>query len=244
MADKRSDGRLPNQLRPLSAEQKLLERADGSARFACMGSEVLVAVYGPVEAKRAEEEDVERAVVAVDVRPASEAAGEHEAVLETQLKGLLEPLIMTALHPRAVVRVVAQVLREDGSLLSTLLNAAVLAVMDAGLAMTGMGMAVTAAITPSGLLLLDPTAEEEGSAAAVVVAAFHSRKKKLLNCFMLGELTVEQQFAALDAAQLAADSVLAFMRLSVKGRVASDFHLPSASPAAATAPAVTAMDVE
>ena len=43
----RKDGRKPNELRPITIEAGVLERADGSAYLEFGGNKILVAVYGP-----------------------------------------------------------------------------------------------------------------------------------------------------------------------------------------------------
>lgn len=53
-----------------------------------------------------------------------------------------------------------QVTHDDGSLLACAINAAVAALVDAGVAMRGLVSAVCLALTPSLTLLLDPLAAE------------------------------------------------------------------------------------
>lgn len=65
MATKRHDGRSGNELRPLASEQGALFRADGSARVAHGNSAVLVAVYGPGQAKSRRSELPHRAALDV-----------------------------------------------------------------------------------------------------------------------------------------------------------------------------------
>jgi exosome complex component RRP46 len=62
---KRHDGRLGNELRPFACEQGALFRADGSARMSHGNSTVLVAVYGPGQAKSRRSEQIDR--VTIDV---------------------------------------------------------------------------------------------------------------------------------------------------------------------------------
>ena len=55
--------------------------------------------------------------------------GDRERELEASLSGVLEQLVMTALHPRSLLSVIVQLLEEDGSvcfppLTSSLLSAA------------------------------------------------------------------------------------------------------------------------
>jgi hypothetical protein len=60
--------------RPLLSERAVLDRADGSAKWAQEGSAVLAAVHGPHQAGQ-RREDAERAVVEVLVKPRNGMAG-------------------------------------------------------------------------------------------------------------------------------------------------------------------------
>lgn len=60
--------------RTLVCERSLLNRADGSARWAQDGSSVLAAVYGPRQAQQ-RKEDAEKAIIEVVFKPRSGLAG-------------------------------------------------------------------------------------------------------------------------------------------------------------------------
>jgi exosome complex component RRP46 len=59
-----------------------------------------------------------------------------------------------------MIRITFQVLADDGSLISTAINAMILALVDAGIPMKSTASAVTCMINKSGVILLDPTALE------------------------------------------------------------------------------------
>ena len=71
----RSDTREANQIRPLAAEQSLLNRADGSASFSHGTSSVLAAVYGPVQPKIMGKELIDQCAVDVVFKPLNGIAG-------------------------------------------------------------------------------------------------------------------------------------------------------------------------
>ena len=68
LGSRRRDGRLLNQLRPFTAEQGLINRADGSAKLSAGGSSVIVGVYGPMKPRAARLERADAAVVTVTVK--------------------------------------------------------------------------------------------------------------------------------------------------------------------------------
>lgn len=111
---KRKQGRLPNQLRAMEAQLGLLTRADGSAKYKQGESSVLAAVYGPSEVKPRHELG-DRATVQVVFKRREGKSGRQEKEYENLLRNSLETIIMTQLHPRTAITIIAQVLVDDGS---------------------------------------------------------------------------------------------------------------------------------
>lgn len=105
----RRDGRKANQIRPLAAEQGILNRADGSARFVQGNTSVLAAVYGPAPAKSARMERADGATVDVNFKPESGMTTFADAEREALLRRSLEEVVLRSRYPRAVVSVVIQV---------------------------------------------------------------------------------------------------------------------------------------
>lgn len=105
----RRDGRKANQIRPLAAEQGILNRADGSARFVQGNTSVLAAVYGPAPAKSARMERADGATVDVNFKPESGVPTPDDSEREALLRRSLEEVVLRSRYPRAVVSVVIQV---------------------------------------------------------------------------------------------------------------------------------------
>eukprot|EP00118_Oscarella_pearsei_P006592 m.30014 g.30014 ORF g.30014 m.30014 type:complete len:128 (+) comp31282_c0_seq8:44-427(+) len=101
-------------LRSLSAEQSLLSRADGSARFSHGLTSVLVSVYGPVEVKQSKEK-LNRATINVEFKPNSGIRGCAERLIEKVLRETCEAVVLSTLHPRSAVNIVVQLEHDDGS---------------------------------------------------------------------------------------------------------------------------------
>lgn len=106
---RRRDGRNDNQIRPLAAEQGILNRADGSARFLQGNTSVLAAVYGPAPAKVARMEKADSATVDVNFKPESGITSPADAERELLLRRSLEEVVLRSRYPRCVVSVVIQV---------------------------------------------------------------------------------------------------------------------------------------
>ncbi|CAM9432677.1 unnamed protein product [Scytosiphon promiscuus] len=143
----RRDGRKANQIRPLAAEQGILNRADGSARFVQGNTSVLAAVYGPAPAKSVRMERAEGATLDVNFKPESGISTPADAEREALLRRSLEEVVLRSRYPRAVVSVIIQVIVDDGAVLSAALNAATMALLNAGVEMTGIALSVTCCIT-------------------------------------------------------------------------------------------------
>lgn len=215
----RRDGRIPQQIRPLAAEPAALSRADGSARFAQGETEVLVSVCGPCEAKRAREL-IHSATIEVIVRPPCGLPGPAERETQQLLSQTLAHLALAALHPRTALSVVVQVVSDDGALLATALHGTCLALVHAGVPLSGLLGGCAAALLPDGTALLDPCADEEREAAAVVTFAYLVRRgadgsieRDQLLAHCAGCVARQAQFVAMqEASQEAAACSTAFMQ--------------------------------
>ncbi|KAL3767567.1 hypothetical protein ACHAWU_000230 [Discostella pseudostelligera] len=124
--------------------------------------------------------------------PLPPGLGATERELEYFLRDALSSCILLERYPRCVIQVVLQIVQADGSVLGSAVNCAVLALMDAGVAMRGLPIASTCVVIDDmhraaegederdlhgrkdskPTVWLDPTAEEEsgvGHATVVLV---------------------------------------------------------------------------
>ncbi|PNH04194.1 Exosome complex exonuclease RRP46 [Tetrabaena socialis] len=223
----RAKGRLPSQLRTIVSERCVLDRADGSAKWTQEGSCVLAAVYGPRQAK-VQREDGERAVVEVVYKPRAGLQGHTERSRELDIRGVLEGIIPLGMHPRTSIMVVLQVIQDDGSVLSCALNAAVAALVDAGVPLNSMCASASCVLTQEGQLLLDPDSCEEKAATAQFCFTFPHHfdltksaegeavvSQAALGCRSHGNFKTGHLLEALQLCALGCQRVAAFARLSL-----------------------------
>ncbi|KAF9585385.1 Exosome component 5 [Lunasporangiospora selenospora] len=164
-----------HQLRPFSSSQNLLNRADGSAQFDFGGSSVLCSVVGPAEVKLRDEK-LNKATLEVIVRPLVGLPGVKDKACERAIRETLEPIVISALHPRTLVQIVVQTMKDNGSILSTALNAAIMALLDAGIPLNSIIGSVTCIIdSKTNEILLDPTTEEIARAKSTHVFVFDNK---------------------------------------------------------------------
>jgi len=114
--ERREDGRLVQEIRPLACEQGLLNRADGSARFCHGTTAVLVSVHGPAQAKLRRQEKVNQANIEVTFKAEKGMATARDKEYETIVKQTFEPIVMVEKYPRAVISITVQVIEDDGSI--------------------------------------------------------------------------------------------------------------------------------
>ncbi|GCB59932.1 exosome complex component RRP46-like isoform X4 [Scyliorhinus torazame] len=204
----------PQQLRPFCCEHSLLSRPDGSACFTQGDTTVLAAVYGPAEVK-VSKEIFDKATLDVLLKPKVGLPSVAEKSKEQMIRNTCEATILTALHPRSSITIVLQVIHDSGSLLSCCLNAACMALMDAGLPMRSVFCGVTCVIDSNGEILLDPTTKIEKEAAAVLTFSIDSVEKQLLMSSTKGAYSVEELQQCVAMCQKAAEKIFQFYRDSV-----------------------------
>uniref|UniRef100_A0A673VFT4 Exosome component 5 n=1 Tax=Suricata suricatta TaxID=37032 RepID=A0A673VFT4_SURSU len=149
---------------------------------------------------------------------ASFLQGVAEKSRERLIRNTCEAVVLGALHPRTSITVVLQVISDAGSLLACCLNAACMALVDAGVPMRALFCGVTCALDSEGTLVLDPTAKQEKEARAVLTFALDSVEQKLLMSTTKGLYSDAELQQCLAAAQAASQRVFRFYRESLQRR--------------------------
>ncbi|KXJ13414.1 exosome complex component RRP46 [Exaiptasia diaphana] len=209
------------ELRTMLSEQGLLNQADGSAVFKQGDTQVMAAVYGPVEV-RMNKELLDKALVEVIFRPKVGLPGCSEKMMEQLIRQSCEPVILTTLHPRSSMTIIVQVIHDSGSLLSCAINAAFLAMIDAGYPMKSTICSVTCAITNNDEIQLDPNLQQQKEASSVMTFVFDGINKNVMTSSTKGEYAIEQYNKCLLASVSAADHILQFFRQSVERKLSRD----------------------
>ncbi|EMC99845.1 hypothetical protein BAUCODRAFT_352759 [Baudoinia panamericana UAMH 10762] len=159
LAHLRLDGRRWNELRRLHASLSVQSSSDGSAYLEQGNTKILATVSGPQEPVRRTGRDGSseaKIEVEVNVTPFSGTDRKRRAKGEKRVQELqltvaraFQGVVLGHLYPHSVVEVRLHVLSQDGSLLAACLNAATLALIDAGIPMTDYIAACTVASSPS-----------------------------------------------------------------------------------------------
>ncbi|CAG9122193.1 unnamed protein product [Plutella xylostella] len=137
----RQDGRRPNELRRIHCKLGVFTQPDGSAYLEQGNTKVLAAVYGPHQAQKSKA-STEGVVVNCQYSMATFSTGERKnrprgdrksQEMSLHLRQALTAAIKTELYPRSQIDVYVEVLQDDGSAYSVCVNAATLALVDAGI---------------------------------------------------------------------------------------------------------------
>ncbi|XP_054650600.1 exosome complex component RRP46 [Dunckerocampus dactyliophorus] len=204
-------------LREFGCEQSLLSRPDGSASFVQGDTSVLAAVYGPAEVK-VSKEIYDRATLEVIIQPKIGLPSVKERAQEKCVRETCEASLLLSLHPRSSLTLVLQVLHNDGSLLSGFLNAACMAMMDAGLPMSCLFCGVTCAIHADGRIITDPTAAQEVESRALMTFAIDSKERRVMMTSTKGSFSVHELQQCIAVSQAASEKIFHFYRDSVRRR--------------------------
>eukprot|EP00823_Brevimastigomonas_motovehiculus_P009290 TRINITY_DN895_c0_g1_i1.p2 TRINITY_DN895_c0_g1~~TRINITY_DN895_c0_g1_i1.p2 ORF type:complete len:387 (+),score=151.08 TRINITY_DN895_c0_g1_i1:45-1163(+) len=216
----RLDGRKANQLRTIECERSLLNRADGSVRYTQGQTTVLVAVFGPSEVMMKHQEKIDRATVLVSFKSLTGSATNLDTYRSFVIRQALESIILSSLHPRTKISIIIQVIRDDGSLVSASLNAACLALLDAGIPCCGLLSSVTVAWSRKDELMFDPDHEEEKAAKGLVILAYQSQSKLGVVVSETKGIIGEKHYSiSLDAGRKACDSIQLFFRKSLADKL-------------------------
>ncbi|KAL8597405.1 hypothetical protein ACOMHN_022314 [Nucella lapillus] len=164
---KRADGRAEGDHRPLYLKAGLLSQAKGSAMAEFGQTKVVCAVYGPREVARREDFSIQGQINCdVKFAPFScrvrrpHVQDLQEKDFSSQLLEAVEPAVRLDTFPKSQVDIYVTVLENDGSVLSTAIICACLALADAGIEMYDLVVACTAHIHGE-TVLIDPSGREE-----------------------------------------------------------------------------------
>eukprot|EP00891_Asterochloris_glomerata_P004359 jgi/Astpho2/4359/fgenesh1_pm.00066_%23_5_t len=150
----RLDGRRPKELRQLQCEIGVLgQQADGSATFSMGNTKVLASVFGPKQASSRATEKHGMATVRCEYAMAPFSTGERRkqgrsdrraAELSAVIRNTLEQTIILELMPQSQLDVYVHVIQADGGTRCAAINAALLALADAGVPLRDMVAACAA----------------------------------------------------------------------------------------------------
>lgn len=139
----RTDGRKFDEIRPMSIKIGVLSRADGSCYLEWGANKILAAVYGPREVHPRRLQKADRAIVryrynmqsfSVEDR-ARPGTSRRSVEISKVSREAFESVILTELYPGSVIDIFVEVLQADAGTRTAAINAASVALVDAGIPM-------------------------------------------------------------------------------------------------------------
>ena len=196
---KRLDGRGFEELRPIKIEVGVLKRADGSCYFELGDNKVLAAVYGPRELHPRHLQDAKEAVIQYRYNMASFSVKERKrpgpdrrsVEISKVSRVALDPVILKKFYPKMGINVFVEVLQSDAGTRTAGINAASVALADAGIPMKGLVSSIAVGKL-DGEVVLDLSGEEDNHGEADMPIAMIPRTNTITMLQMDGRMTKEE----------------------------------------------------
>ncbi|CAD6194697.1 unnamed protein product [Caenorhabditis auriculariae] len=184
----RQDGRRSSQIRNINTRLGLNKSAEGSSYIEHGNTKVLCAVYGPYEGKasrRVEDRCVINCQYSMTTfsglerkkRPRGDRKSTEMARL---LEKAFESVVITESFPRSQIDIFCEVIQSDGSNLAACVNAASLALADAGIPMKGLASAVTCGVIEGNPVVDLASREENDLMPRITLATICGRDEVVL----------------------------------------------------------------
>lgn len=195
----RLDGRRPKELRRVTAQIGVLQTADGSAMFQMGNTQVLASVFGPREVELRSQLKHDKAIIKCEYAMAAFSTGERRrrgktdrrsTELSLVIRNTLEQTVLLEEYARSQIDVYVQVLQADGGTRCACINAAMLALADAGIKLRD-SVAACAAGHLQSTALLDLNYEEDSAGGPDVAVAYQPGLDKIVLLQMDGRLPAE-----------------------------------------------------
>ena len=195
----RVDGRKPDELRPVHIESGVIPNADGSAYIEMGRNKIIAGVYGPREMhpKRFSKPNMgilrcryHMAPFSVDPRR-SPAPSRRDQEISMVMTDAIEPALFLERYPRSVIDVYVEIIEADGGTRCASINAAAVALADAGIPMKDL-VSSCAAGKYEGKLILDLGDHEDKKGESDVPVAYLPKIDQVTLLQMEGIMTQEE----------------------------------------------------
>ncbi|XP_065840894.1 exosome complex component RRP41-like [Oscarella lobularis] len=203
----------------------IIDKADGSAYVEQGNTKALATVHGPHEATYKSKAVHDRAILNTQYSVATFATSERKSRIRDRrsleisrmIREVFERAVMTELAPRSQIDIYVQVLQSDGGNLCASINAAALALIDAGIAMRDFVCACTASCideTP----IVDINYLEENARGPDFSLAIFPRSEKVLLCHMNSRTHIDHLEGITDTAIQGCKDIFAVLNQTVRER--------------------------
>ncbi|MDR0767159.1 MAG: exosome complex exonuclease Rrp41 [Methanosarcinales archaeon] len=223
----RTDQRKHDEIRPMKIKIGVLSRANGSCYLEWGANKILAAVYGPREAHPRRMQMAGKAVIryrynmqsfSVEDR-ARPGPSRRSSEISKVSREAFEPVLFAEDYPKAAIDIFVEVLQADAGTRTAAINAASLALVDAGIPMRGL-VSSCAAGKVGGKIVLDLNKPEDNYGEADLPIAM-TEDGRITLIQMDGHLTPSEFEEAMALVQNGCRQVLAIQKAALLEKFAS-----------------------
>lgn len=223
----RLDGRALDEIRPMTIEIGVLSRADGSCYLEWGKNKILAAVYGPRELHPRRLQKPDEAIIryrynmaAFSVEDRARPGPSRRSVEISKVsRDAFAPVIMTKYYPNTAIDIFTEILQADAGTRTAAINAAAVALADAGIPMKGL-VSACAVGKVDGKLVLDLNKDEDNYGDAdLPIAMTQNGEITLLQ--MDGHLTQEEFKQAIELSSKGCKEILEIQQAALKKKFSS-----------------------
>lgn len=204
---KRLDGRAMDELRPMTIEAGVLNRANGSAYLTLGRNKVMAAVYGPKEVFPKHATDPYKAVVRCRYLMAPFSTDDHgrsgpnrrSREISKVVREAFENVVISEVYPKTAIEVYIEILESHGSTRVAGLTAAAVALANAGIPMRDIPVGVSIGKI-DGKVAVDMMKEEDNFGQADMPMAIKPSTNEIVLLQMDGKMTRAEFELALEMA--------------------------------------------
>ena len=219
----RIDGRKVDEMRPVTIETGVIPNADGSAYIEMGRNKIIAGVYGPREMHPKRLSKPNRGVLRVRYHMApfsvdprrSPAPSRRDKEIGQVMVDAIEPALFLERYPRSVIDVYVEIIQADGGTRCAAVNAAAVALVDAGIPMKDL-VAACAAGKMNGKVLLDLGDHEDKEGEADVPIAYMPKLDEITLLQMDGIMTADETVEAIEMAVKGCKDIYEIQREALK----------------------------
>jgi exosome complex component RRP41 len=204
---RRLDGRKMDELRPITIEAGVLNRATGSAYLTWGKNKVLAAVYGPREVLPKHETNLYGSIVRCRYMMAPFSTEEHGRAgpnrrsreISKVMREAFENVIIKEVYPKTAIDIYVDILEGQGSTRVAAITAAAVALANAGIPMKDIPIGISVGKIDN-QIAVDMMREEDNFGQADMPLAIAPMSGDIILLQMDGKMTREEFIYALDLA--------------------------------------------
>jgi exosome complex component RRP41 len=245
----RIDGRKVDEMRPVTIETGVIPNADGSAYIEMGRNKIIAGVYGPREMHPKRLSKPNRGVLRVRYHMApfsvdprrSPAPSRRDKEIGQVMVDAIEPALFLERYPRSVIDVYVEIIQADGGTRCAAVNAAAVALVDAGIPMKDL-VAACAAGKMNGKVLLDLGDHEDKEGEADVPIAYMPKLDEITLLQMDGIMTADETVEAIEMAVKGCKDIYEIQREALKKKYGMTEEAEASEEKPAEAPAEEAKE--